>query len=80
MHPYSSTDTATAWKKLCFILLGRSDFQMTHNLPIAVHSFSMHMLISLVMSAFNIYIYIYSASNFSQIIQCQILFIDIIYI
>ena len=39
MHPYSSIDTTTAWKKLRFILSGRSDFHMIDNLSIAVRAF-----------------------------------------
>ena len=39
VHPYSSIDTITAWKKLCFILSVRTDFHMTDNLLIAVHAF-----------------------------------------
>ena len=34
MHPYSSTDTTAAWRKLRFVLLDRSDFHMTDNLSI----------------------------------------------
>ena len=32
VHPYSSIDTTTAWKKSCFILSDRSDFHMIDNL------------------------------------------------
>ena len=39
VHPYSSIDTTAAWKKLRFILSVRSDFHMTNNLLIAVHTF-----------------------------------------
>ena len=39
MHPYSIIDTTAAWKKLRFILLVRSDFQMIESLLIAVHAF-----------------------------------------
>ena len=38
MHSYSSIDTTSAWKKLRFILLDRSDFHMIDNLSIAVLS------------------------------------------
>ena len=47
VHPYSSIDTATAWKKSYFILSGRSDFHMIDNLSIIVHTFSMCILTSL---------------------------------
>ena len=46
VHPYSSMDTSAAWKKLCFILLDRSDFHMTDSLSIADHAFASHELIS----------------------------------
>ena len=37
LQPYNSTNTATAWKKSCFILSEPSDFPMVNNLSIAVH-------------------------------------------
>ena len=40
MHPYRSMDTATAWKKSCFILLDRSDFHKIDSLSIAFHAFA----------------------------------------
>ena len=40
VHPYSSIDTTTAWKKLSFILSVRSDFHMVDSLSIAVHDFA----------------------------------------
>ena len=46
VHPYSSIDTTTAWKKLRFISLGRSDFHMTDSLSIAVPAFASHVLMS----------------------------------
>ena len=46
VHPYSSTDTATAWKKFPYILSERSDFYMFDNLSIAVHTFVIYMLTS----------------------------------
>ena len=39
VHPYSSIDTTSAWKKLRFILSVRSDFHMIESLLIAVHAF-----------------------------------------
>ena len=39
VHPYSSIDTTTAWKKLRFILSVRSDFHMIDSLSIPVHAF-----------------------------------------
>ena len=39
MHPYSSIDTTTAWKKLHFILSVGSDFHMIDSLSIAIHAF-----------------------------------------
>ena len=44
LHPYSSTDTATAYKKSCFILSERSSFHMINNLSVAIHAFAMCML------------------------------------
>ena len=38
IHLYSSIDTATAWKKSCFILSDRLDFHMTDGLLIAFHA------------------------------------------
>ena len=35
VHPYSSMDMTAAWKKLCFILLDRSDFHLIDNLSLA---------------------------------------------
>ncbi len=42
VHPYSSIDTTTAWRKLHFILSVRSDFYMTDTLSIAAHAFAAH--------------------------------------
>ena len=39
MHPYSSIDSATTWKKSHFILMDRPDFHMIDNLSYAVHTF-----------------------------------------
>ena len=44
VHPYSSMDTAAAWKKLRFILSYRSDFHMTNSLSIAVHGYASRVL------------------------------------
>ena len=40
VHPYSSIDTTSAWKKLRFLLLVRSDFHKTDSLSIAAHDFA----------------------------------------
>ena len=45
MNPYSIIDTTTACKKLRFILLVRSDFNMTNSLSI-VHAFTSRVLMS----------------------------------
>ena len=37
VHPYSRIDITASWKKLCFILLDKSNFHMIYNLLIAVH-------------------------------------------
>ena len=47
VQPYSSTDTATAWKNCCFILSVRLDFYMVINLSLAIHTLPMHILTSL---------------------------------
>ena len=39
VHPYSSIDTAAAWKKQRFISSVRYDFLMIKSLSIAVHAF-----------------------------------------
>ena len=46
LHSCSSIDMTAAWKKLCFILLVRSDFYMTDSLSIAVHAFVSHVSIT----------------------------------
>ena len=46
VHPYSSIETTTAWKKLRFILSIKSDFQMTESLSIALHTFVSHVSMS----------------------------------
>ena len=38
VHPYNSTDAGTTWTKSCFILSGRSDFDIIDNLPTAVYA------------------------------------------
>ena len=40
VHPYSSMNTATAWKESRFILSNRSDFHIIDILSIAVHVFT----------------------------------------
>ena len=40
VHPYSSMETTTALKKLCFILSDRPNFYMNDNLSIAIHAFA----------------------------------------
>ena len=46
VDPYSRIDLTTAWKKLGFISLDKSDFHMIDNLLIAVHAFASHILMS----------------------------------
>ena len=46
VHPYSSMDTITAWKKMHFISSDKSDFHMTDKLTIAVHAFANYILMS----------------------------------
>ena len=42
VHPYSSIDMTAAWKKLHFIFSVRSDFRMTDNVSIDVHTLASH--------------------------------------
>ena len=44
VHPYSSIDAATAWKKFRFILSSRSDFCMINNQSRAFQAFDRRML------------------------------------
>ena len=46
MHLHSRIYTTIAWKKLCFILSDRSDFHMTNNQSIPVHTFASRILMS----------------------------------
>ena len=46
-HPYSSIDTAIAWKKSRFILSDRLDFHMIDNQLIAVNAFASRISTSL---------------------------------
>ena len=47
VHPYSSMDAATAWKKFHFISSNRSDFHGIYNLSILFYAFFRCMLTSL---------------------------------
>ena len=44
VHPFSSMDTTTNWKKLCLILSDKSKFRMTESLSSAVHAFASRVL------------------------------------
>ena len=46
VHPYSSMETATAWKKFNFVLLDRSDSHMIDGLSVAVHALARRILTS----------------------------------
>ena len=61
LHPYSSTDTATVWKKSSFILLERSYFD---NLSIAVHTFTRYMLTPLSVDKILLLRYVNWSTNF----------------
>ena len=43
VYPYSSTGTATAGKKSCFISSDMEDFHMIDNLSIAVYVVTIHL-------------------------------------
>ena len=62
VHLYRITDTATPWKKSCFILSDRSDFHMIDDLLIVVHAFTRHMLTSIDQILLSRYV---NLSNFS---------------
>ena len=46
VHPYSCIDSTASWKKSCFILSNRSEFDMSESLSIAVHAFDRCVLTS----------------------------------
>ena len=64
VYPYSSTDTATTWKKSHFTLSKRSDFQMINDLLIAVNAFTKNMLSSLSEDEMLLPGYVNLSSNF----------------
>ena len=70
VHPYSSIDMVTAWKKkpvfifLFFILLYRADFHKIDYLSIAVHIFTRQMLISLSVDEILLPRYLNLSTNF----------------
>ena len=47
VHPHSSMNTGTAWKKSCFILTDRLNFHMINNLSVVVHTFRRDILSSI---------------------------------
>ena len=61
VHPYSSNDTATAWKQFCLILLG---LYMIDNLSVAVHAFSMSILASISVDKMLLPRYVNRSTNF----------------
>ena len=64
VNPYSSIDTATAWKKFRFILSDRSDLYMTDNLLIAFYAFTRHILKSLSVDEILLMRYVNLTTNF----------------
>ena len=46
VHPYSRIDMTIVWKKLRFIILGKSDFHMIDNKLIVVYAFASCILMS----------------------------------
>ena len=67
VRPFSSTDTATAKKKSCFIALERSNFHMIDNLSIAVHTFAVHMLTLLSVDEILLPKYVNRPTNFRSL-------------
>ena len=65
VHPYSSIDTAIAWKKLCFILSDWPDFHMTDNLMRAVYAFVMCILTLFSVDEIILPKYVNLSANFS---------------
>ena len=68
VHSYSSIDTATTWKKSCFILSDRSDFYIINNLLIAAHAFARSMLASLSADEILLSRYVNSSTDFSDLL------------
>ena len=64
VHPYSSMDTTTAWRKLRFILSYWSDFHMTDNLSIADYAFASRILMSDAASEVGEFVYLYRGTTF----------------
>ena len=50
VRQYSDTDTASVWKKSCFILLDRSEFCMINTLLIAIYTYTRGILTSLLVA------------------------------
>ena len=64
VHPYSSIDTTTAWKKTHSILSDRSVFLMIDDLLIAVHTFTNQILTSLSLDEMLLPRYMNLSTNF----------------
>ena len=64
VHPYSCTDTFTAWKKSCFILSKISNFHMIDNQSITVYTFARYMLTSLSVDEILLLRYVNMSTNF----------------
>ena len=63
-------DTATAWKKSCFLFSDRSGFHIIDNLSIAVHIFARHILSSLLVDEILLPMYVNLSTNFRGLPLC----------
>ena len=68
MHPYSSIDATTTWKKFSFNSSDRSDFHMIDNLLLAVHAYARHKLISLSVGEMLLPRYVNLSINFRELL------------
>ena len=67
VHTYSSIDTATDWKKTCFILSDKTDFHISDDLLVTVHTFTRHMLTSLSVDEMLLSRYFNLSTNFRSL-------------
>ena len=71
VHPYSTTDRVTAWKKSYFISSKRSDTRMIVSLLIEVDYFSMRLLTSLSVDKILLLMYVIWSIYFRLLLQVE---------
>ena len=72
-QPYSSNDTATAWKEFRFILSERSDFYMIDNQSVSFLTFARRMLTSLSVDEILLPRYMNLCTNFrGQLLRVEV--------